>query len=118
MSNWLSHRECPYEDCGSTDAFSYNTESCSGRCHSCERVYPRTRDKKFEWAEETYPVMGQEQKDEWDMNPQQQQTNIKPVPTEVLTPVFRTVRSISEQPMRCYGVTTYLDSNGKEGKQE
>ena len=85
MSNWLSHKECPYEDCGSTDAFSYNTESCSGRCHSCERKYPRTKDKKFEWASETYPVMGQEQeKDDWDMN--QQQTNIKPVPTEVLTP--------------------------------
>ena len=77
MSNWLSHKECPYEDCGSTDAFSYNLESCSGRCHSCERVYPRTKDTKFEWASETYPVMGQEQeKDDWDMN-QQQQTNIR-----------------------------------------
>lgn len=118
MSNWLSHKECPYEACGSTDAFSYNTESCSGRCHSCERKYPRTKDTKFEWAAETYPVMGQEQeKDDWDMN-QQQQTNIKPVPTEILTPVYRTVRSISEQTMRYYGVKTFLDSNGKEVKQE
>ena len=91
--SWLSHKECPYEDCSSSNAFSYNTESCSGRCHSCERKYPRSNDTKFEWAEETYPTMGQE-KDDWDMTPQQ--TQIKPVPTEVLTSVYRTVRSISQ----------------------
>ena len=45
---------CPYEACGSSDAFSYNTGGY-GKCHSCERSYPST-EKMFDWALETYPV--------------------------------------------------------------
>ena len=30
---------CPYPECGSSDAFSYNTGGF-GRCHSCGTKYP------------------------------------------------------------------------------
>ena len=75
----MSHKPCPYEDCGSTDAFSYNTESQSGRCHSCERKYPRVKDTLTDWANDEYPTEGD--KKEWDMP----LATIKPVPTEMLT---------------------------------
>ena len=61
--NWKSHKPCPYEDCGSTDAFSYNLDSMSGRCHSCERKYPRDKAAKLDWAEEEYPTQGQQQQE-------------------------------------------------------
>ena len=48
------HGPCPYVDCGSSDAFSYNT-SGYGRCHSCERGYP-SKHAVFDWAKEKYPV--------------------------------------------------------------
>jgi len=102
--NWKSHKPCPYEDCGSTDAFSYNLDSMSGRCHSCERKYPRDK------AAKGHPL---QEKDDWDMEPA-----IKAVPTEVLTGVYRTIRSISDQTMRKYDCKTYLDKDGKEVKQE
>ena len=56
MTN-LAHQPCPYEDCGSSDAFSYNTEKMCGRCHSCKRPYP-SKDKMFEWAKDKYPTSG------------------------------------------------------------
>ena len=113
--NWISHKACPYEDCGSTDAFSYNTESQSGRCHSCERKYPRDRAPKLDWAENEYPTQGQQQqeKDSWAMEPA-----IKAVPTEVLAGVYRTIRNISSETMRKYDCKTYLDKDGKEIKQD
>ena len=36
---WISHKECPAADCDSSDAFSYNTETMAGKCHSCNRSY-------------------------------------------------------------------------------
>ena len=47
---------CPYEDCGSSDAFSYNTRGI-GKCFSCKRAYP-SKDKMFDWADEVYPKAG------------------------------------------------------------
>tara|TARA_R100001463_G_scaffold24007_4_gene57358 strand:- start:4298 stop:5938 length:1641 start_codon:yes stop_codon:yes gene_type:complete len=53
-SNEITHQPCPFEDCASSDAFSYNVATKVGKCHSCGRGYPN-KDKKFEWAERTYP---------------------------------------------------------------
>lgn len=50
-----THRRCPYPACGSSDAFSYNTDKKVGKCHSCNRDYP-SRDEMFPWAKEEYPV--------------------------------------------------------------
>lgn len=57
MSNTEStHLECPYVDCGSSDAFAYNTQKKCGKCHSCNRSYP-SKDEMFPWAKERYPVV-------------------------------------------------------------
>lgn len=50
----LAHQPCPYTDCGSSDAFSFNEEGY-GLCHSCGRSYPSTA-SVFDWAASTYPV--------------------------------------------------------------
>ena len=53
-SGEISHQPCPFEDCGSSDAFSYNINNKIGFCHSCSKSYPNSA-KKFDWAESTYP---------------------------------------------------------------
>ena len=53
-SNEITHQPCPFEDCASSDAFSYNLVTKVGKCHSCNRGYPNSA-KKFDWAEATYP---------------------------------------------------------------
>lgn len=50
-----SHKECPFVECGSSDAFSWNTEGF-GMCHSCGRAYPSKTEKIFDWALEVYPT--------------------------------------------------------------
>lgn len=48
---------CPFVDCGSSDAFSYDTELMIGNCFSCNRGYPsRDMPETFEWASEEYPL--------------------------------------------------------------
>ena len=50
----IAHQPCPYPSCGSSDAFSFNTEGY-GRCHACERSYP-SKEQIFDWAAEKYPT--------------------------------------------------------------
>ena len=33
------HKACPFEDCGSSDAFNWNDDGY-GFCHSCGEAYP------------------------------------------------------------------------------
>jgi twinkle protein len=54
----------------------------------------------------------------WEVQTQANVTQIKPDPIEILTPVYRTVRSISDSTMKFYGVKTYVDAQGKEIKQD
>lgn len=56
----ITGQKCPYVDCGSSDAFSYNTRGF-GKCFSCKRAYP-SRDKTFAWADDTYPKAGSKPK--------------------------------------------------------
>ena len=72
---WISHKECPAADCDSSDAFSYNTETMAGKCHSCNRSYPKQMKDLDNWAEEEYPTY-QSSKESWDM--QQQDTVASP----------------------------------------
>jgi len=53
----ITHKPCPFVACGSSDAFSYNSEKMTGYCNSCSRGYP-SRDKTYDWAEESYPTKG------------------------------------------------------------
>ena len=54
MTQEIAHQPCPYVECGSSDAFSFNTKGY-GKCHSCHRSYP-SKYQKFQWAAEKYPV--------------------------------------------------------------
>ena len=54
MSN-ITHVPCPYPDCGSSDAFSYDTDKRIGKCHSCGSGYP-SKKQMFDWAREEYPL--------------------------------------------------------------
>lgn len=50
------HQPCPYVDCGSSDAFSYNDKGY-GWCHSCARPYPsKDHEETFDWVAKEYPL--------------------------------------------------------------
>jgi len=51
----ISHQPCPYVDCGSSDAFSYNYEKMVGKCHSCGQPYP-SKLETHGWAAGRYPT--------------------------------------------------------------
>ena len=59
MNKERVHQPCPYIDCGSSDAFSYNTDGF-GRCHSCLKSYPSKTGDTFEWARDKYPLAEKE----------------------------------------------------------
>ena len=50
----IGHQPCPMVSCGSSDAFSWNTDGF-GKCHACNQGYP-TKRETFSWAKEKYPV--------------------------------------------------------------
>lgn len=53
----VSHQQCPYEHCGSSDAFSFNYDKGAGWCHSCGTAYPKKNmPKVFDWVKEKYPL--------------------------------------------------------------
>lgn len=52
----IDKQPCPYVDCGSSDAFSFNTRGF-GKCFSCGRSYP-TSTEVFEGTDERYPPLG------------------------------------------------------------
>ena len=58
-----AHQPCPFTSCGSSDAFSWNTDGF-GKCHACSNGYPSKRET-FDWAQDKYPVSGNK---DYDMN--------------------------------------------------
>ena len=114
MTN-VSRLPCPFVDCQSSDAFSWDTDKACGKCHSCGNGYP-SRKPTFDWASEEYPT-------EWtrkENNVMQSQTptNLSVVKEEFLTPVYRTMRSISDKTMQFYSVKTYVNADGESIRQE
>ena len=99
MSNF-NHQPCPYVDCGSSDAFSYETELMIGKCHSCESAYP-SKKATFSWAKEIYPTKGVNNMGVVDYTPKriEQAGNGK----------FVAMRGITERTMEDFGVLTYDD---------
>lgn len=95
-----SHQPCPYPICGSSDAFSYNTERKVGQCHSCGTPYP-SRLKMYDWAKEKYPT-----KSNWN--------KFTEVIEEDMKKEYRDHRGITEKTMRFYDVETEIDENNKE----
>ena len=111
MTN-VAHKPCPYVDCGSSDAFSYNIDKCVGRCHSCGRGYPGRWDK-FDWVEDEYPTPEGKNQSKGEAK-----VTLSVVPSEeFLTPVYRGMRSISDDTMKFYGVQTHVNAEGDSVKQ-
>ena len=90
------HQPCPFTQCGSSDAFSYNTDKHTGHCKSCNSGYPSTKEV-FSWAKEDYPVEER-----------------KPSVThrEVVGSVYKGIRSIDPSVCELYGIQLQLDSEG------
>jgi twinkle protein len=51
----ITHQECPFVSCGSSDAFSWNTNGF-GKCHACGEGYPSKREV-FDWAKDKYQTL-------------------------------------------------------------
>ena len=113
---WVSRQPCPNQECLSSDAFSYNTVSMSGKCHSCDLKYPREMKVLTDWADGEYPTKA----NEWNEGPHMQlvHKNEEPVVKELLTPTYRSVRSLSEATLRYYKAQTYVNPSNKVVKQE
>ena len=94
----LIHSPCPYEHCGSSDAFTFNTDKGVGYCHSCGTSYPSAR-KVFDWARERYPP--------------KQNTRFQVV-EEDMKKEYRDHRGITARTMQAYDVETDIDESGKE----
>ena len=92
------HGPCPYVDCGSSDAFSYNSGKMVGKCHSCSRGYP-SRDTMHPWAKERYPTM---EKDGFDSLRSMVSSN----PTPLSNKTYKEMRGITAKTMEEYGVLT------------
>lgn len=111
MAN-LSRKPCPYVDCGSSDAFSYEDEKCVGKCHSCGKGYPG-RWPMFDWAEDEYPTP---EADNHYKGEAKMTFSVVPK-EEFLTTVHRGMRSISDDTMKFYDVKTYVNADGESIKQ-
>ncbi len=104
---WQSHKPCPYEDCGSTDAFSYNTDTMAGHCHSCERKYPRGKGVKFDWAEEEYPTWN----GEWHQETIRKAEPVKTYAQKNTVGSYMTGRGITSKTREFFNCKTYVSSD-------
>ena len=113
------HQPCPFEDCGSSDAFAYNTDKMTGNCFACDRGYPHKGMKLTEWARDEYPLQDKER-----FNTMTELTvrhpnglSIAPVTTELLTAETRAYRGILEGTMEFFGVQSLVNQEGEIKKQ-
>ena len=110
---WVNHGPCPNADCLSSDAFNFNTVSCSGKCHSCGLRYPRDMRNLADWTEEQYP----RQAGEWREKPTMTLVK-KEEPKEMLTATYRSVRDVGADTLKFYNCQTYVNSKNEPVKQE
>ena len=99
-----SHLPCPYEGCGSSDAFKWWPEDGNGFCHACRGNYPVDKKQTFSWAKDRYPTSGN--KDWDDMNV----TSFTPKKIESKDDGrYQSMRGINATTMEDYGVKTFPD---------
>jgi len=101
----LKHQPCPYTDCGSSDAFSYNTQHHIGFCHSCGKSYPKRKMRIFEWVSEKYPLKsnkGEEVSDNEDLIETEEPKGFWD---------FRGHRKVSSSSMTFYGVKSFVQDD-------
>jgi twinkle protein len=94
----LTHKPCPFVACGSSDAFSFNTDKGVGHCHSCGESYPSNKEK-YDWASARYPTNRSAKYE---------------VIADEMKKEYRDHRGIVERTMKFYDVETDVDENNKE----
>lgn len=93
----ITHQQCPFEDCGHNDCFSYWLDG-TGKCHSCGSNYPNSKKKIFEWALEVYP-------------PIKERPNARTAVPEGAT--YKGIRGIDEDVCRMYGIQLQTTIDGE-----
>ena len=90
------HQACPFEDCGSSDAFNWNDDGY-GFCHSCGESYPNKHKLPvFDWAKQSYPLKRRE--------------NI--MMKEVKGVTYDDIRGIDPEVCKLYGIQIQTDADG------
>tara|TARA_R110000824_G_scaffold3710_1_gene17639 strand:+ start:538 stop:2148 length:1611 start_codon:yes stop_codon:yes gene_type:complete len=103
MSN-RTHQPCPYEDCSSSKAFSWDENEKVGFCHKCSKSYPTagmSKLKVFDWVKDDYPL-------------KQRKENI--MRKEIVSGMYKMpdgslIRGISESVCRLYGIQIQVDAD-------
>ena len=94
----LAHIPCPDTDCGSSDAYSFNTDKGVGHCFSCGQSF-------FDQHEPLKRPKGD--------------TNVAfDNPTATTPHEYLPLRGIQVKTMEFYDVRSYRDANGELTKQE
>tara|TARA_R110002126_G_scaffold291555_1_gene453605 strand:- start:1430 stop:3007 length:1578 start_codon:yes stop_codon:yes gene_type:complete len=96
---------CPYQDCGSSNAFSYNSNGY-GKCHRCNKGYP-SNGNMYPWAKEEYPT--KKENNTMSFTPKAVTSF---TPEDPSSGNYVAMRNIQEVVMRDYNVLTY------KGRQE
>jgi len=82
------HSPCPYKDCGSSDAFNWNTDGY-GQCHSCSEAYPtKGMGEVFDWVETTYPL----------------KKRINAMTAEITGTTYKGIRGLDEDVSKLFGI--------------
>ena len=90
------HQPCPFDNCGSSDAFSWNSGGY-GRCHSCGQSYPPNKMKGLQqWATERYPV--------------KQQVDVRTLPVSGIS--YEGIRGIDADVCKLYGIQLQTSEDG------
>lgn len=90
------HQPCPFENCQSSDAFSWNDEGF-GRCHSCNGRYPPAKMKGLkDWATEAYPV--------------KQKVDVRSLPVTGIT--YEGIRGIDPDVCKLYNIQLQVAEDG------
>ena len=91
------HKPCPFEDCGSSDAFNWNDDGY-GFCHSCGESYPsKNRLRTFDWVSHEYPL--------------KRKVNVMDVEVKGFT--YNNIRGIDPEVCKLYGIAVHTDVDGK-----
>ena len=90
------HKACPFEDCGSSDAFNWNDDGY-GFCHSCGEAYPsKNKLRTFDWVNQAYPL--------------KRKVNVMDVEIKGFT--YENIRGIDPEVCKLYGIAVHTDAQG------
>lgn len=103
----ITRQPCPYVDCGSSDAFSYNTRGF-GKCFSCNESYPSNK-TVFSWTQDKYPLSEGQSLPSVEEEPVAQAQGT--TPAVETSGKYVAMRGLSVRTMEKYDVTTTSDKS-------